>query len=175
MELRGQAMKLSCIGLGQCRPADQARIASVAICLLMAGCSPGEGAVTAGAEMPKTVAGKWRMTVSVDGGGGGMPMTRCDPETPIDDLLFIGLPGNGRNCTERTFEQTSATSWSLHSVCSFVPTGGRKADVAVKIDTRVSGDLKTRYQLESKQVMSAPMNGVSQQTIVQIGERIGDC
>jgi hypothetical protein len=45
----------------------------------------------------------------------------------------------------------------------------------LRLDTRVTSDLKSYYQAESKQVMSLPMNGVSQQTIFQKAERIGDC
>ena len=141
----------------------------------LAGCGQADVASETGAKMPSVVAGKWRMTITVDGKGDGIPMTKCDPETPIDDLLFIGLPGNGKNCKDRTLTQDSETSWSLHSVCNFIPTGGRKADAVVTIDTKVKGNLKTHYQLESRQKMSAPMNGVTQQVIVQTGERVGDC
>ena len=152
-------------------------VASAAIATLLAGCSPGDGsgAPAPTEEMPKVVAGKWRITVMVDGKGGEFPADMCQPATSIDDLLMSGLPGNGSNCKERTFEQQSASSWKLHSVCNFIRTGDRKADTAVTIDTRVTGNLKTYYQAESRQVMSQPMNGVTQQTIFQKAERIGAC
>jgi len=150
-------------------------LAALAVCL--AGCSQGEaGSAAAPAEeMPKVVAGKWRISATVDGKGGEMSMDMCKPETPIDGVLMTGLPGNGRNCKERTFTKDSETAWRMHSVCNFVATGDRKADTVVTIDTQVTGDLKTRYHVESRQVMSAPMNGVMQQVIGQTGERIGDC
>lgn len=141
----------------------------------LAGCGQPDAGTAAGETMPSVVAGKWRMKISVDGSGDGIPMDKCDPETPIDGLLFIGLPSNGSNCQERTLTQNSETSWSLHAVCNFIPTGGRRADAVVTIDTKVTGNLTTRYQLESRQKMSAPMNGVTQQVIVQTGERLGDC
>ena len=153
------------------------KIVVVVLAAWLAGCSQGEGG-NAGApadEMPKTVAGKWRITVTVDGKGGEMSMDTCSPETLIDDLLTTGLPGNGSNCEDRTLTKNSETSWNMHSACHFIATGGRKADTLVTIDTRVTGNLKTRYQVESRQKMSAPMNGVTQQVIVQTGERIGDC
>jgi hypothetical protein len=170
-------MDFNDIALPRPRPTHLGNMAWTAIAVLLAACSPGgagEAAAPAG-EMPGIAAGKWRISVSVDGKDSGFPMTKCSPETPIDDLLITGLPGNGSNCAERSFTENGATSWTLHSVCNFIPTGGRKADAAVTIDTRVSSDLKTRYQVESRQVMSKPMNGVSQQTIVQTGERLGDC
>jgi hypothetical protein len=157
------------------KPNCVSRLVVAALAAALAGCGQPDAGTAAGETMPTVVAGKWRMKISVDGRGDGMPMDKCDPETPIDDLLFIGLPGNGSNCADRTLTQNSETSWSLHSVCNFIATGGRKADTLVTIDTKVTGNLKTRYQLESRQKMSAPMNGVTQQVIVQTGERIGDC
>jgi hypothetical protein len=151
--------------------------AAAAIAMLLAGCSPGDTAgVSAPAQdLPRVVAGKWRITVMVDGKGGEFPADMCTKETSIDDLFISGLPGNGRNCRERSFEKQGATSWKLHSVCNFIRTGDRQADTVVTIDTRVTSDLKSYYQAESRQVMSQPMNGVSQQTIFQKAERLGDC
>lgn len=150
-------------------------LASLAVWL--AGCSQSEAGSDAAKaeEMPAVVAGKWRISATVDGKGGEMSMDMCKPETAIDDLLITGLPGNGRNCKDRTLTKDNDVSWRLHSVCSFAPTGGRQADAEVTIDTHVTGDLKTRYHVESRQLMSAPMNGVTQQVIGQTGERIGDC
>lgn len=161
-------MKLdrACLGLA----------ASLAVMAVLAACSPGEDpAAAALPDMPKVAAGKWRITVMVDGTDGGFPADMCRPETAIDDLFISGLPGNGKNCKERTMEAQGATQWKLHSVCNFIRTGDRSADTIVTIDTRVTSDLKSYYQAESKQVMSQPMNGVSQQTIFQKAERIGDC
>jgi hypothetical protein len=143
--------------------------------VLSAGCTPEGASAPSLADMPKVAAGKWRVTIMVDGKGGEFSSDLCESEKTIDDLLITGLPGNGSNCKDRTFEQVSATSWALHSACNFAGTGDRKAETVVTIDTRVSGDLKSHYQAESKQVMSQPMNGVSQQTILQKAERVGDC
>jgi hypothetical protein len=159
--------RAACLGIG----------ASAAIAALLAGCSPGDasGASAPAEDMPSVVAGKWRITVMVDGKGGEMSSDMCRKETSIDDLLISGLPGNGRNCKDRSLEQQGATSWKLHSACNFARTGDREADTIVTIDTRVTTDLKSYYQAESRQVMSQPMNGVTQQTIFQKAERIGDC
>lgn len=148
----------------------------LAAVLMVASCSAGDAPGASLSEtMPKVVAGKWRVTIMVDGDTSGMASNFCRPETAIDDIMMSGLAGNGRNCAERTFEQASETVWQLHSVCNFMGTGDRKADTVVTIDTRVSGDLTSHYQAESKQVFSKPMNGVSQQTILQKAERVGDC
>ncbi len=144
--------------------------------VMAAACSAGDAPGASLTEvMPKVVAGKWRVTIMVDGKGGEMSSNFCRPETAIDDIMMSGLPGNGRNCEERTFEQASETSWQLHSVCNFMGTGDRNADTVVTIDTHVSGNLTSHYQAESKQVFSKPMSGVSQQTILQKAERVGDC
>jgi hypothetical protein len=170
-------MDFNDIALPWPRPTDLGSSALVVIAVLLAACSEGSGpgATPAGEPMPNVAAGKWRISATVDGKGGEMSMDMCKPETAIDDVLITGLPGNGRNCKDRTLTKDNNASWRLHSVCNFVATGDRKADTVVTIDTHVTGDLKTRYHVESRQLMSAPMNGVTQQVIGQTGERIGDC
>lgn len=138
--------------------------------------APASGAAPAPASVPMEGPrpGLWRITAGIPGMPEGVAMPPIETCVTRQDFSEMQRgPGQeapeGVECSEQSFRRDGDVLVG-RSVCT-MPDGSR-----AETDTRVTGDLSSRYSMEVKTRMTpAPAPSMAETTMTMTGERIGDC
>ncbi len=155
-----------CIALAACGQGDDKAPASKA--------DPGGAPAPAAAAMEGPRPGLWRITTRMPGMPAGVSMPAIETCVTRQDFSEMQRgPGQeapeGVRCSEQSFRR-DGDAMVGHSVCT-MPDGGR-----AETDTRVTGDLSSRYAMEVRTRMTpAPDPSMADTTMTMTAERIGDC
>lgn len=154
--------------------------------LILAACGQGGDKAPAGeaadATSPAAAPGRmdgprpglWRITARVPGMPDGVAMPPFETCVTRQDFPEMRRgPGQempeGVECSEQSFRR-DGDAMVGRSVCT-MPDGGR-----AETDTRVTGDLSSRYAMEVKtRITPAPTPSMAETTMTMTAERIGDC
>jgi hypothetical protein len=152
--------------------------------LTLAACGSGEEAVdgrktgeakapaSAGMDGPRP--GLWRITTRAPGMPEGVAMPAFETCVTRQDFSEMQRgPGQempeGVQCSEQSFRR-DGDAMVGRSVCT-MPDG-----VRAETDTRVTGDLSSRYSMEvTTRMTPAPIPSMAETTMTLTAERIGDC
>ena len=117
------------------------------------------------AEMPKLKTGKWVVRSNKDGVR-SEPDEMCISDSSVEKLAN-SAPMLAKSCTSNTVGLEDGVVVA-HSYCK-----DGKSRITTTI--RITGDFKTKYQMEARQVYSPATKKKSQSMTVLSAERIGDC
>lgn len=156
-------------------------IGVVTLALLASACSKKEDAAKPAAQAPAAAApgvpaefaegpraGKWKMTTTMAMAPQAITAEVCLPKTSFKEMQAAQQQA-GVTCTDQSFKRVGADIVT-HAVCQYE--GGMKATV----DSKISGDINSRYTMETKTVMDpAPNPAMRETTMTIVAERLGDC
>lgn len=133
------------------------------------------GAVGLSSEGPRP--GKWRVTTAMEGMPEGVAMPAvetCITATTFEEMqrqqsgAQPGVEG-GMTCSEQSFRR-DGNAMVGHSVCT------HEGGMRTVTDTRVTGDLSSRYVMEVRtQTTPPPPPGMGDNRMTMTAERLGDC
>jgi hypothetical protein len=133
--------------------------------------APAPAAAAAPAVIEGPAAGKWRMTMTA------MGQTMPPTETCVAKQVSLAeaekmRQQSGVTCSEQSYRK-EGDGWVGHSVCTMTGAG---TPMTVTSDTRVTGDLSSKYTIEMTNRMDpAPMPSMAEQKMTIAAERLGDC
>jgi hypothetical protein len=118
-------------------------------------------------DMEGPAPGKWKLVTSMSGTA-MPPIEVCYEKMTIADMQDAQKQ-SGVTCSEQRYFRQGADIM-MHAKCS------SSGNMTTTMDTRMTGDLKTAYQMEMKMVMEpAPAPGMGEQTMKVEATRLGDC
>ena len=141
---------------------------------LAAATGAGADSAPAATAMEGPRPGLWRITARVPGMPEGVAMPPIETCVTRQDFSEMQRgPGQaapeGVECSEQSFRR-DGDAMVGRSVCT-LPDGGR-----AETNTRVTGDLSSRYSMEvTTRMTPAPEPSMAETTMTMTAERIGDC